>query len=103
MLSSNPIKGYDYTPAQFLVLGYFTIILIGTILLTLPIATTADGGLDIISALFTATSATCVTGLIVLNTSTAFTIFGQLVIMILIQIGGLGIMTMSTMIAFIVG
>jgi len=103
MLSSNPIKGYDFTPAQFLALGYLAIIIIGTFLLTLPIATTANGSLDLISALFTATSATCVTGLIVLNTSTAFTIFGQIVIMLLIQIGGLGIMTMSTMIAFIVG
>ncbi|MFW5991723.1 MAG: TrkH family potassium uptake protein, partial [Halanaerobiaceae bacterium] len=59
--------------------------------------------LDFTAALFTATSATCVTGLIVVNTSTAFTVFGQLVIMLLIQVGGLGIMTMSTMIAFIVG
>lgn len=103
MLSSNPIKGKDFTPAQILAIGYFSIILIGTILLMLPPATTGNGGLDFIAALFTATSATCVTGLIVVNTSTAFTVFGQLVIMILIQVGGLGIMTMSTMIAFVVG
>ncbi|MFW6287197.1 MAG: TrkH family potassium uptake protein [bacterium] len=103
MLSSNPIKGIDFTPAQYLVLGYLAIIITGTILLTLPISTTDSGGLDVISALFTATSATCVTGLIVVNTSTAFTTFGQMVIMILIQVGGLGIMTMSTLIAFIVG
>ncbi|MEJ6950537.1 TrkH family potassium uptake protein [Natronospora cellulosivora (SeqCode)] len=103
MLSVNPIKSHDFTPAQYLVMGYLAVIIIGTILLSLPIATTAEGGLDIVSALFTATSATCVTGLIVLNTSTAFTIFGQVVIMILIQIGGLGLMTMSTMMAFIIG
>lgn len=93
----------DYTPAQLLVLGYLAVIITGTILLMIPAATTQSGGLDIISALFTATSATCVTGLIVVNTSTAFTVFGQLVIMILIQIGGLGLMTMSTMVAFIIG
>ncbi|MFW6264880.1 MAG: TrkH family potassium uptake protein [Bacillota bacterium] len=103
MLSLNPISRHEFTPAQYLVMGYLAVIIIGTILLTLPIATTAEGSLDIISALFTATSATCVTGLIVLNTSTAFTVFGQVVIMILIQIGGLGIMTMSTMMAFIIG
>ncbi|MFW6389525.1 MAG: TrkH family potassium uptake protein [Halanaerobiales bacterium] len=103
MLLSNTIQKKDFTPAQILALGYLAIILIGTILLMLPVATTNAHGLDFISALFTSTSATCVTGLIVVNTSTAFTIFGQTVIMILIQIGGLGIMTMSTMIAFVIG
>ncbi len=91
------------TPSQILVSGYLTIIFIGTILLMLPIATTQNDGLNLIDALFTATSATCVTGLIVVNTSAAFTVFGKLVIMILIQIGGLGIMSMSTLIAFILG
>ncbi|MFW5787536.1 MAG: TrkH family potassium uptake protein [Halanaerobiales bacterium] len=93
----------DLTPAQFLVAGYFAVILTGTILLTLPIATPGPERLNVIDSLFTATSATCVTGLIVVNTSSAFTVFGQLVIMILIQIGGLGIMSMSTLIAFILG
>lgn len=93
----------QFTPAQTLALGYFIVIIIGTILLMLPIATTNQAGLDLIDALFTATSATCVTGLIVVNTSTAFTIFGQLVIMVLIQVGGLGLMTMSTLVYFILG
>ncbi|ACL69921.1 TrkH family potassium uptake protein [Halothermothrix orenii] len=93
----------NMTPAQVLVFGYFTVIIIGTLLLMLPFATSNGQGLNIVDALFTATSATCVTGLIVVNTSTAFTVFGQLVIMVLIQIGGLGIMTMSTMIAFVIG
>ncbi len=69
----------------------------------LPVATPTGQNLNLINALFTATSATCVTGLIVVNTSTAFTVFGQLVILILIQIGGLGLMTMSTLVAFILG
>jgi trk system potassium uptake protein len=91
------------TPAQILVFGYFSIIILGTILFMLPIATVNSKGLNLIDALFTATSATCVTGLVVVNTSRTFTVFGQLVIMILIQIGGLGLMTMSTMVAFFIG
>ncbi len=97
------LKNKEFTSAQFLVIGYFIVIFSGTILLMLPLATTAEGGMSFTNALFTATSATCVTGLIVVNTSTAFTVFGQLVIMLLIQIGGIGIMTMSSMIALIIG
>ncbi|MFW5996011.1 MAG: TrkH family potassium uptake protein [Halanaerobiaceae bacterium] len=97
------LRRKDLSPAQILVAGYFSVILSGTILLMLPIATTSDGSLGFIDSLFTATSATCVTGLIVVNTAEVFTVFGQLVIMILIQIGGLGIMSMSTMIAFVLG
>ncbi len=89
--------------AQILVAGYFVVIITGTLLLMLPAATTKAGPMSFINALFTATSATCVTGLIVVNTASAFTVFGQLVIMVLIQIGGLGIMTMSTLVAFIIG
>lgn len=68
-----------------------------------PFATVDGKGLNLLDSLFTATSATCVTGLVVVNTGTTFTMFGQLVIMILIQIGGLGIMTMSTAFALITG
>jgi trk system potassium uptake protein len=56
---------------------------------------------DFIDALFTATSATCVTGLVVVDTGTYFSVFGQVVIMILIQIGGLGFMTMATLFAIV--
>ncbi|MFN2340335.1 MAG: TrkH family potassium uptake protein [Halanaerobium sp.] len=93
----------NLTPAQYLVSGYFVIIMLGSLLLMLPVATTDGQGLGAIDAVFTATSATCVTGLIVVNTKEAFTIFGSTVIMFLIQIGGLGIMSMSTLFAFIVG
>ncbi|MFW5998321.1 MAG: TrkH family potassium uptake protein [Bacillota bacterium] len=93
----------NLSPAQILVAGYFVVILSGAFLLMLPVATVDHSGLNFVDALFTSTSATCVTGLIVVNTSTAFTLFGQIVIMILIQIGGLGIMTMSTLIAFVLG
>ncbi|MCD1259768.1 TrkH family potassium uptake protein [Paenibacillus athensensis] len=88
-------------PPQILVLGFAGIILCGTLLLMLPIATTGSGTLPFIDALFTATSATCVTGLVVVDTGTSFTTFGQVVIILLIQLGGLGFMTMSTLIAFV--
>ncbi|ASJ52660.1 Trk family potassium uptake protein [Brevibacillus formosus] len=88
-------------PPKTLVLGFALIIFLGTFLLTLPIAT-ADGiGLYWLDALFTATSATCVTGLVVVDTGTTFTTFGQLVILSLIQIGGLGFMTFATFFALI--
>lgn len=90
-------------PAQVLAVGYLVVILVGTILLHLPIATTNPGSLPWLDCLFTATSATAVTGLIVVNTSSAFTIFGQVVIMLLIQFGGLGLMTMSTLLALVIG
>lgn len=103
MALKESFKLYKLSPAQILVAGYFTVILTGTILLSLPMATTSAGSLGFIDSLFTATSATCVTGLIVVNTSSAFTVFGQVVIMLLIQIGGLGIMSMSTLMAFLIG
>jgi trk system potassium uptake protein TrkH len=89
------------TPPQILVIGFAIIIFAGAVLLSLPISSTNGHGLRFIDALFTATSATCVTGLVVVDTGTYFTIFGQVVIMILIQIGGLGFMTMSTLLALV--
>ena len=91
------------SPAQLLVLSFAGVILLGTLLLTLPLATTGDSGLPTVDALFTATSATCVTGLIVVDTGTAFSLFGQLVVLVLIQIGGLGIMTISIFAALALG
>lgn len=91
------------SPAQFLALGYSIVITVGTLLLMLPAATVDGQGLDLINSLFTATSATAVTGLIVVDTGTYFTIFGQTVILLLIQIGGLGFMTTSTLLALVLG
>ncbi|MDD3049795.1 MAG: TrkH family potassium uptake protein [Candidatus Cloacimonetes bacterium] len=97
-------------PAMLVLLSFAIMIVIGTFLLMLPSATnTFDsngsyvGSTSFIDALFTATSATCVTGLIVHDTGSHFTFFGQFVILILIQIGGLGIMTISTALAIIIG
>ncbi|RKY36592.1 MAG: potassium transporter Trk [Candidatus Omnitrophota bacterium] len=90
-------------PAQLLVVSFITTILIGAFLLTLPIAAKNGQSLNFIDALFTATSATCVTGLIVKDTGTFFAPFGQLVILSLIQAGALGIMTFSITLFLAVG
>jgi trk system potassium uptake protein TrkH len=82
-------------PAQLMLMSFAGVIGFGTVLLLLPAATTAGEHTDLAGALFTATSATCVTGLIVYDTATHFTLFGQMIILGLIQIGGLGIMTFS--------
>ena len=71
------------------------IILVGTLLLSLPIATSGDGVTGVTDAFFTATSATCVTGLVRFDTYTHWTLFGQIVILCLIQIGGIGFMTVA--------
>jgi len=89
-------------PTLVLIFSFACTIVIGTGLLMLPISTKA-GTIDFLDALFTATSATCVTGLMTLDAGTIFSRFGQTVIMILMQIGGLGIMTFSTIIIFLLG
>lgn len=81
-----------------LALGFAAIILAGTLLLMMPFAT-RDGHVSFLSALFTATSATCVTGLVVADTYQNWTLFGQLVILGLIQIGGIGFMTIGVYVA----
>ncbi len=90
-------------PAQILAAGFAVVILIGALLLDTPFATVSGERVGFINALFTATSAVCVTGLVVVDTGTYFNRFGHVVIMLLIQIGGLGFMTMGTLIAFLVG
>ncbi len=90
-------------PAQILALSFLVAITIGTILLSLPLATAQGQRLPLIDALFTATSATCVTGLKVVDTGSYFSLFGQLVILVLIQFGGLGIMTMATLFGLMIG
>jgi len=86
---------------RVLIFGYLGIIAVGTIILSLPISTTK--GISFIDALFTASSSLCVTGLIVKNTALDFTVFGKSIILLLIQIGGLGYMTLSTTFFFFLG
>ncbi|MEA1974515.1 MAG: TrkH family potassium uptake protein [Bacillota bacterium] len=90
-------------PAFVLTLGFVFLILIGTIFLALPIASKNGVSVGLINALFTSTSAVCVTGLVVVNTAGYWSVFGKIVIMMLIQVGGLGFMTMATLIAILTG
>jgi len=90
-------------PSQVLVMGFISLILIGATLLSLPIASATGKTIGPIDALFTSTSAVCVTGLVVLDTGTAFTLFGQIVILVLIQSGGLGFMSLASLIFLLIG
>ena len=89
-------------PAVALIGSFAGAIAFGTLLLSLPAASTA-ARLSLLDALFTATSAACVTGLVVVDTGTRFTAFGQTVILVLIQLGGLGIMTFAVFFALLLG
>lgn len=95
------MKDHSWSPPQILIVTFVSLIIFGAALLMLPFATT--NGISFIDALFTSTSAMTVTGLIVLDTATAFTMFGQVVIMLLIQLGGLGIMTFAVFIYIAIG
>ncbi len=90
-------------PPQVLALGFLSLILIGSILLNLPIASSSGSSIGYVNSLFTSASAVCVTGLTVLNTAKDFTPFGQVIIITLIQFGGLGIMTLATVGYIIMG
>jgi len=90
-------------PPVLVMLTFFFTIFIGSLLLLLPAATSQGEETSLLGAIFTSTSATCVTGLIVYDTGMHFTLFGQLIILALIQIGGLGIMTISSAFAIMLG
>ena len=92
------LSSFKFGPGRVLILSFIVLILMGTFLLLLPAATT--GGIHFIDALFTATSAVCVTGLIVIDTAAAFTPFGKTIIMILFQVGGIGMMTFTSFFGF---
>ena len=78
-------------PGRLITLGFLAVILIGTLLLLLPVSVRPEADVTFIDALFTSTSAVCVTGLIAIDTADHFTAFGQGVVAALIQIGGLGV------------
>jgi potassium uptake TrkH family protein len=88
-------------PAQVVVTGFVVTIAIGTLLLSLPLATHGAGSARLLDALFTATSAVCVTGLVTVDTGAHWTTFGEVVILGLIQVGGLGLMTLATLFAIL--
>ena len=91
------------TSAQIIIFGFMAVILFGAFLLMLPIASKGPGGTSFLDALFTSTSAVCVTDLIVHDTATYWTAFGQVVIIALIQVGGMGVVTVAVAIAMVSG
>ena len=89
-------------PTQLIGIAFALVILLGAVLLWLPFATTAEGSGSFLAAAFTSTSAVCVTGLVVVDTPAYYTAFGEVVIMGLVQIGGFGIMTLTSLLTLIV-
>ena len=99
-----PFRKIDrITPAQIIILGFLFLIAVGTALLMLPVSTSGPEGASFLDALFTATSATCVTGLVVQDTALYWSPFGQAVLLVLIQIGGMGVVTMAVAIFIFTG
>ena len=102
MTSENVFKPKkQVNPIMLVVLGYLMLITVGAVLLRLPVATRTP--IDFLEALFTATSAVCVTGLSVIDISSTFSTFGNWVLVVLMQLGGLGIMTVSTVLILLAG
>jgi trk system potassium uptake protein len=91
------------SPAITILGSFMAVILFGTLMLAMPEASTGEEGIGFLNALFTSTSAVCVTGLIVVDTAVDLSLFGQIIVLILIQIGGLGIMIFSFFTAFLMG
>ncbi len=89
---------HKISPTRIIAMSFILVILTGTLLLCLPVSSRSGQWTTPLDALFTSTSATCVTGLIIADTYTNWSIFGQLVILTMIQIGGIGLMTIISMI-----
>ncbi|MFD2748161.1 TrkH family potassium uptake protein [Paenibacillus yanchengensis] len=100
-LQPRPKK--SLSPPRLILTVFFILISIGTLLLTMPFSSSNGVSIGFLDALFTTVSAICVNGLVVLDTGTSFSIIGQVIILILMQIGGLGFMTFSVMVAIILG
>lgn len=89
-------------PARLVVLGFAAAVLVGSVLLMLPLATESGRGAGVMTAVFTAMSAVCVTGLVVMDTGTYWSGFGEAVILGLIQVGGFGVMTLASLLGLLV-
>ena len=90
------MKRIRFTTTQIILLSFLLVIFLGSVLLALPISSADGVAVPYIDALFTATTSTCVTGLVTLPTVSTWSVFGQIVILILIQVGGLGVITIMT-------
>ena len=91
-------KKFRLNPSMQIVLGFVALILLGTFLISLPISNTNGKWLNFVDSFFTSTSAVCVTGLSTVDASTKFTLFGQIVVISLIQIGGLGVIALTSLV-----
>ena len=100
---SGRILGKKLSSFQIIITGFLALILIGTLLLALPVSSKAHRWTSFETALFTSTSAVCVTGLVIKDTAVYWSVFGQIVILLLIQIGGLGIVSVTAVIATVSG
>ncbi|MEE0535324.1 MAG: Trk family potassium uptake protein, partial [Oscillospiraceae bacterium] len=103
MTEEMPCRKRRLSSFQIIILGFAGVILLGALLLMLPLSTTAGCVTPFHEALFTATSAVCVTGLVVQDTGSYWSGFGQVVILTLIQIGGLGVVTVAASVALLSG
>ncbi len=103
MESLKILKKTKFSEVQVLALGFFIVIFIGGTILSLPISSGSGEATNFLDSIFTATSATCVTGLVTVDTGTHWNLLGQTVIMILIEIGGLGFMSFATFISVLIG
>ncbi len=103
MESLKILKKTKFSEVQVLALGFFIVIFIGGTILSLPISSASGEATNFLDSIFTATSATCVTGLVTVDTGTHWNLLGQTVIMILIEIGGLGFMSFATFISVLIG
>ena len=95
-------RKYSLSTTQIIMLSFLLVILVGSLLLALPISSAGSEAVPWLDALFTATTATCVTGLVTLPTVTTWSVFGQVVILVLIQVGGLGVITILSALMILV-
>lgn len=103
MIVTRGKRLFRLSPFRIIILGFAGLILLGTLLLMLPFATRGEGSASFLDALFTATSSVCVTGLIVQDTATYWSSFGHGVIIVLIQIGGMGVITVAALFSMLIG
>lgn len=96
-------KGHGLSAPRVIILGFFILIVLGMLTLALPLSSTTGKSIGVVDALFISTSAVCVTGLSVLDIPSTFTTFGEMVILILVQVGGLGFMVFGVLIAVLLG
>ena len=100
-INKEKIK-FKLMPVQIILIGFFVLVLLGTLLLMLPVSSAEGKWTDPLTASFTAVSASCVTGLVAVDTGTYWSLFGQIIILIMIQIGGLGFMSFGLVLSMLI-